>query len=50
MIILRFIEIVIKILVIMFAGIFAICGIGMILTKDAVNSMMEFKGDEKDEQ
>lgn len=43
-------EYIILILIIMFAAVFAICGVGMILTKETINKMMKFKGDDKNEQ
>ena len=49
MLILRFFEIVIMILMVMFVSIFTICGIAISLTKNTINNMMEFKGDRKDE-
>ena len=43
-------ECILLILIVMFATIFSIVGVAMIITKDAINNMMEFKGDKKDEQ
>ena len=43
-------ECILLILIVMFATIFSIIGVAMTITKDAINNMMEFKGDKKDEQ
>lgn len=45
----KFFEMIISILVIMFACIFAIVGIGVIITKESINNFMSFKGEKKDE-
>lgn len=44
----KFFEIIIGVLVIMFACIFAIVGIGVIITKKSIN-IKSFKGEKKDE-
>ena len=50
MFLLKAFECIILILIVMFSAIFAIVGVAMILTKEAINNMMEFKGDKKNEQ
>ena len=50
MILLKIFEYAFCILMVMFAAIFTIVGVAMAITKDAINNMMDFKGDKKDEQ
>lgn len=42
-------EYIVLILVVMFATIFSVIGIAMTITKNAINNMIEFKGDKKNE-
>ena len=49
MILLRIFEIIFCIFMVVFATIFTIVEIGIMATKDAVNDMMNFKGDKKNE-
>ena len=42
-------EYIVLILIVMFAAIFSIIGIAMTVTKNAINDMMNFKGDKKNE-
>ena len=49
MFIVKIFEYILLALVVMFAAIFSIIGIAMAITKNAINNMMNFKGDKKDE-
>lgn len=49
MFIVKIFEYILLALVVMFAAIFSIIGIAMTVTKNAINDMMNFKGDKKDE-
>ena len=49
MLLVKIFEYIVLILIVMFAAIFSIVGIAMTVTKNAINNMMEFKGDKKNE-
>lgn len=49
MLLIKIFEYIVLILIVIFATIFALAGIGMTVTKDAINNMMKFKGDKKNE-
>ena len=46
---LKFFEIIIGILVVMFACVFTIVGVGMVVAKESISNMISFRGDKKDE-
>ena len=50
MLLVKILEIIVLILVVIFSTIFSLIGIVMAITKSAIDIMMEFKGDKKDEQ
>ena len=50
MILLNIFEIIFCILMVVFVTIFTIAGIAMLIIKDTINNMIDFKGDKKDEQ
>lgn len=49
MLLVKMFEYIVLILVVMFATIFSVIGIAMTITKNAINNMIEFKGDKKNE-
>ena len=50
MLLVKLFEYIVLILIVMLATIFSIIGIAMTITKNAINNMIEFKGDKKNEQ